>query len=288
MLKFNLKIEYPNGHSHGKPKGERWEIFESAGEYAKAMAGIPCYSSHATGTSWVGGKTYQECIEGMATGDLSLVAKSDKLMSQLEDKFKVQSSKFVNVLDVAGGFANVPAYLAGIPTNMVRRQRVASEQGPLTICVDITSSGGVDASKLMKRGTAILALVRLLATRRPISLWIMTNLDTSEHGVAICQMVKVETAPLDLARAAYMLCHVSVARSLMYSKASKEHGSSLTTPYNTGWESWRTIGAERCSAALGGQEVLFIPPTFLHDPIAGDATGWLEEMLKKYGGDLIE
>jgi hypothetical protein len=72
---------------------------------------------------------------------------------------------------VIGTCPNVPHYLAGNPYNMRLKRRSTSATAPLWIFVELVASAGVDTKTCLKRGAAMLALLRILANVRPVELW---------------------------------------------------------------------------------------------------------------------
>lgn len=286
-------VDFPS--LKGGTEKDRVEIFEDMPSYLARFDAVPklahVKATH-TGSEWDGGERLSRVLEKCRSGDLSRVAASDKLMSALEDKFAFRSSAFRNVDAMTGGVPNVGAFLAGSPINMRQRRRVEVQETPLTIVADMTSSGGVDSTHLERRGAALLALVRLLSARRPIVVYIAIcgkpspNQNTSSSAVA----VRMDTAPLDLARAAHWLGHTGVARSAGYEFICAQVGGdrgSISWPYNS-VDFYRQNGAAYWKRALGADELLFLPPVFVDDQSIQQPEIWLAEKLKEYGGDAVE
>jgi hypothetical protein len=237
---------------------------------------------------WTGGVDFEEALTMTRAGDMGRVAPSDKYLEQFESLAPMRAA-WRTIDDVSGALPNIPAYLAGTPLTMRRRARVMSEQAPLTIVVDVASSGGIDAKQLEKRGAAILALVRGLAAVRPVQLWAGVSATPSSQSKAGAWHVfaRIETAPLDLARAAHFLSCPAVARSLLYGivyKASgneKEHG--LQWPYNDSTYS-RANGRAIVGRVMGGDDVFYIAPPHVNDAIVSKPDAWLADAIKTWGG----
>ena len=240
------------------------------------------YNSHSD-ASWVGRMGKEESIRCIRQGDLSGVSKSDQFMAKLEDQIFVGTG-YKNIYDVVGAIPSVPAYIAGVPECMRRRHRVATESSPLAICVDLTSSGGIDANHVMTRGTAILALVRLLSSIRPIELY--ANVALGRQGFA-CEIVcKIETAPLDLARAAHILTHPSVSRGLGYAICQQRFRSGGHWPFDL-IDTHRRTARESLMRILPCQDLLYMPPVFARDNAINNPVQWIKTMLKQYGGPSV-
>jgi hypothetical protein len=241
---------------------------------------------HSNGSSWYGSVGFEEAIKRTHTGDSALVAQSDALISQLEDQI-VHTLKWRNVDDVVGAITNVPAFLAGVPQCMRRRQRTARDDAPVVIFMDLTSSGGISAQDLLKRGTAILAFARMLSDHRTVELWGGVSLGEGRYGdTAWSNTVgwKIDTAPLDLARAAFLLASPAIARGIGYALGEE-------TSQKGSWGGSWSFGdhsahvrtqEERLRRALGNSEVLLVPSIYLNDPLVRDPVGWIKRELSRY------
>jgi len=277
-----------------KWKLDRFVICDSVEDLAAHADALPEASRGYPKNEWTGGQSYDESLTYCRKGDLSRVAPSDKYMRQFEDLIGFETRTFRTIADVAGGVPNVPAYLTGQPLAMRRRARVQSEQAPLAIVVDLASSGGIEAKHLERRGAAVLAIVRLLSAIRPISLHAVVAAlpmgtgyrQIHEYG-ASCVAVRIETAPLDLARAAHILGAVSTARQICYSIVTHSVGTTART-CSLAWaydsvDKYRARGAELWKQALQLDDILFIAPAFLNDAAIDNPERFVRDMLAKYG-----
>jgi hypothetical protein len=238
--------------------------------------------------AWCGGMNHAESLACVRSGDLRAVPDSEKYLAAMESHvFVTRSHRVVN--DVVGGMVDVPSMLAGIPCHMRRRVRVATEVAPLSVFVDLTSSANIPASSVYKRGCAILALVRLLANMRPVELWAMAASGPHNDSFAWFTLVRLDTAPLDLARAAHMLTHPSVPRALLY-KVGYEHCGQHAGcwPYGN-HDTLRKHGeAILRRAVTPGSDVLFIPSIHATDQAVQQPEQWLKDMLHRYGGNVVQ
>jgi hypothetical protein len=232
------------------------------------------------GASWYGGATTDSAKRMARSGDMANVGAADKLLSQFEGEV-LTSRRLVVVDDVAGGVPNVPAYLAGSPLAMRRRARVRDDAGLLGIVYDGTISGGMSEAKIRARGCAVLALVRLLSAVRPVELWFAAGLNTGRDGAFAT--VRLDTAPLDVARAAFFLTHPASARLLGY--------RALNAAFNAGGH-WPYCGTaltakdwSLCArAALPHlDDCLAIPGCAIDDQLARDPVSWVRDKLRVYG-----
>jgi hypothetical protein len=240
-------------------------------------------NQRAGSQQWCGGMTYDQSLLALRHGDLSGVAASDALLREMEALIPVSRS-WRSVDSVIGACPNVPQYLAGNPYNMRLKRRCATATAPLSIFAELVASSRIGAATCRRRGAATLALVRLLANLRPVELWCVIAIGQKNSRSSIC--VRLDTAPLDLARSSHVLTHPSVFRALGYK--SLEHAF-----YGRGWNGdWafgdhslhvRTAAESYQRLLRPGSDVLFIPPVHLHEPAK-----WLRTMIERHGGVQLE
>ena len=128
------------------------------------------------------------------------VAASDKLLAEMEALVPVsQSWRTFN--SVIGMCPNVPQYLAGNPYNMRLKRRCATATAPLSIFVELVASAGIDARTCLKRGAAMLALVRMLANLRPVELWCVIAIGQRNSRSSLCVRLGHRAAGLGAQRA---------------------------------------------------------------------------------------
>jgi hypothetical protein len=235
-------------------------------------------------SNWTGNKSYSTALDQVRNGDLSGVAASEALLDKLETEQYV-SPVWRQRLDVVGGSPCVPAYLSGHPMNMRRRERVMAEQGPLTIIVSMTLSGGIDTDAMRKRGATLLALVRLLSANRPVEVWTAICLGGSRHGTHV--LTRLDTAPLDLARAAHMLTCPAVTRGLGYGICQSVLREGGSWPHDD-FDKYQKTARELYSGVIGtDSDVLYVGAAHLNDPTVKQPVKWLKETLAQYGGATV-
>lgn len=236
--------------------------------------------------SWFGCKSYDTSVEQVRKGDLSGVPASDALMTKIENDIPATRAWRVRH-DVVGGIPNVPAYLAGHPYNMHRRERQAVEQGPISIYASLELSAAIDVATMRQRGASILALVRLLSNQRPVELFACCSV--GERGFGVHIITKLDTLPLDLARVAHFLTCPSVTRGLNYA-VGHELAKQIGKKWDGNWaygncNLYRKHAREIYrSVTTPTADTLLIPAAHLNDPAVKEPTKWLHDMLKKYGG----
>lgn len=248
--------------------------------FAELADGIDSNRKRRMTDDWCGAKSHAVAVDQVRNGDLAGVAASEALLADLETEQFV-SPVWRNRLDVVGGTPCVPAFLAGHPMAMRRRERVATEQGPLAIVVSLTLSAGISVSDMRKRGATLLALVRLLSTARPVELWTAVCLGGSGHGCHV--LTRLDTAPLDLARAAHMLTCPSVTRGLGYGICNELRAGG-GWPHND-YDAYQATARELYTGAIGtNSEVLYVGAAHVNDPLVRKPVEWIKETLAKFGG----
>ena len=261
------------------------------GSFAARAESVPLHNdsreSCVEGHDWTGGLAYNSAVEMTRNGDLSGVAASDKFLSRFEALAPMRAAWRVRD-DVVGAVPNVPAFIAGTPLTMRRRERVAVESAPLAIAVDLVSSGSIPAKDLQKRGALILALVRALSATRPVELWAGGSASPSKFRDKGAWHVwtRIDTAPLDLARAAHIMTNPAVTRGMIYAIITDESGeqkSNLHWPYgNHAWS--RANMRPILSRVIGSGDMLTIAAPHSNDELVNNPEQWFERMLKQYGG----
>jgi hypothetical protein len=291
MRSFDVKSCPAITSAKGNERRDHWRLFESAGELSD-YALTKCTSTgdwNTSGGSWTGGDTSAAACRKAKMGDLAGVARSDALLERFE-RFAFETERQRWVDDVCGGFPNVPAFLSGHPLAM--RRRIADKDGaaPLAVIVDLTTSAGINADTIEKRGAAILALVRLLTMRRPVELWagVMTGSGIGNRNLAgvFCRL---ETAPLDLATAAYVMTSAGFPRAVCYPVAMESAGfTSGGWPYNDHNVSRANMTAICAAAFHHASDTLCIPPVHMQDDITKNPEGWIEARLAELAPTQLE
>jgi hypothetical protein len=167
---------------------------------------------------------------------------------------------------------------------MRRRERVMTEAGPLTIIVSMTLSAAIPVELMRKRGASLLALVRLLSANRPVEIWTAVCLGGSNHGTHV--LTRLDTAPLDLARASHMLTCPSVTRGIGYG-ICEELRSGGSWPHGN-FDAYQKTARQLYSSVIGtDSEVLYVGAAHASDPTVKEPVKWLKETLANYGGAAI-
>ncbi len=232
-------------------------------------------------------------------GDTGRVEEAQKLMEQFAAELATTFT--TDEACVAGAFPIVPEALMGEPECMRMPTEQAGELAPLTIFVDLTTSGGIPAQEIMIRGTSTLALVMALSAQRPVSLEVGCAMDgrRAASGLRAGERLSVistviDTAPLDVATAAWYLTSADAARRLIYRLQGhrRVHNSSGGWPRLDGVP-YGAPSDPKAEARM--REILDLPGEALFLPAVSayqsedmrrqltDPVGWIREKLEQFG-----
>lgn len=257
-----------------------------SGRVFDGMSELADFANHNLSGSYRGdssgfyGDSFNDSLRFCREGNMQHVAASDALMDKLQNDMGIETFRTKWADSVAGGFPNVPAAIAGHPLSMRTRQREKTASAPMAVVVDLTSSGGIADKHIQARGSAILALVRLLSAARPVELYVAAGLG-QDSGGAVFQFVKVETAPLDLPRACYAATSNSFARRIGYGLC-KSQGSNGSWPFNN-YELHAQLWRQTCQLFLPhASEILAIPGAYSNDRTIIAPEQWARDMLATY------
>lgn len=207
---------------------------------------------------------------------------SEAFMRRLEGVIENPGTRHEIVADVVGSFPNIPAYIAGQPLSMRRKVKRMHEAAPIALVVDGTTSGGMSNDDMAKRGAAILALARALSSRRPVELWSVAGLGRGASGGAAWSFVRIETAPMDLNRAAFFLANPQATRVLGFS-ACNAVGANGHWPYNG-----RPLTPDEFTKVIRRAlphvtDVVAIPGIIIHDPLIKNPVAWIKQKIAELG-----
>lgn len=262
---------------------------------AQAARGTPDRFIRQQSQSWANSNSaaFETACRGYETGNNAAVAQSETYLTKLETAMPDLFHSIRKTEDsMTGGIANVPAYLSGNPLNMRRRTRIVSEQSPLTILVETGNSAALENSQVQARGSAILALVRILSIRRPIELWLAKGSGNSRG--CLYTMARIESAPLDLARAAHVIADPLAYRLTMMCLAHRAFSDGTLDTKESGWNGqwpygdinlYRANAARIMGAAIGASETLYLPPAHIEDNSITMPDQWLLKMIARYSGE---
>ena len=162
-------------------------------------------------------RSYNSAVECAVMGDASSEDEIEKMMEQFQD-MPIKALARERVKAYHGGRVSIPAYIMGKPKPSRKWVIRPVAHAPLTIVVNVGSSGGVRKSTLKKRGVAIAAMVAQLAKTRPVEFHLAVG------GIIrdVTSFISVEfpMGNVDLSRLAFLLADQGFARAMGFAAMS--------------------------------------------------------------------
>jgi hypothetical protein len=138
----------------------------------------------------------------------------------------------------------------------------------------------------MKRGSVIFALTRMLAARRPVELWV-TSAGGNNRDEMGCVLTKINTTPMDLATAGYVLGHAAFVRAVCFPVERAQYS------FNGGWAfnnyAFYAKHIKELYSPLFPHvtDMLFIPGRHSRDASVTDPEAWLADKLRTYAPGMM-
>src|SRR5574344_1118152 len=201
------------------------EVFNSLSEFNNALNDRPInpvFENHQSSQNdsessreFTTTKNYKEASELMLHGDSTnldkLVAVNGVDLSQLRGSKKVNSQQ----KSVCGGFPLVPAYLTGVPKNMLASKKIVMKTKVINIIYNISVPGSLKASSIVNAGAKMVSIIRYLEKNgirvNLYTIWATWDLN-SGHRCAFFVKIKDAGAPLNLLNIAYPIINPSMLR----------------------------------------------------------------------------
>ena len=225
-----------------------------------------------------------EAIKKFRDGDMRGVGASDKLLEQME-RLMPETARPVWRDEIVGVMPNVPAFIAGSPMSMRKRVNLPNHQGAIAVVVDIGAASHVETEAIQKRGAAVLALVRALSAIRPVELWAGAGLDADRARNASWNFCRIDTAPLDLAHAAFILTNAGAIRRVLW-MAAVAHGFRGDSPYSCNQRHATEHYTQQLIAPAFAHvtETIVLPRLTRHEEESiSNPAKWIEGKIQKYG-----
>lgn len=176
-------------------------------------------SGNTDDDSWFGTKTLEEAYNKLLYGDDELykriVEKSKKLRI---DKILGNSySKNKPFNDVVGFQADVPAYLKGIPQNMINVKPIRRSQKILNICLNSSVSGFVSGKTKEEAGIVYANVIDFLEKKGyRCNIYIVCAVDYQGEYSYCLLKVKNDREPFNLKKLAFILASPAYHRRIIF------------------------------------------------------------------------
>lgn len=249
----------------------RWD---SLSDFLESAEGIHRKASH---DHWDLGVSAREAKERARTGDLQILDKATALIDRIDpDIGDVVLPRWEHC--VAGSRVVVGDYITGKSTCMRRRAKVETSGRCIDVYVALESSCGIDALDLITRGCAIIALLETLQ-RCGVSVNLTVGVECSsfsEPDKEIVGCFPIESRPLDLASASFILAHPAFPRNVMYEVLERDNG------FTGHWSKFRNDDKARANYIGLKETDVYVPASWLYDSlIIDDPKKWVEERVRQ-------
>jgi len=260
--------------------------FENPAAYAQWLETIPRDMVSACegwqDNSFSGGD-FNSAVSRLINGDTKGLEQAEKIIDKMRDAHVFTQGQPIIVSSIQGYVPNVPAVLMGHPEDMLVRSHSENqvETTPLKVFIETTVSASLSHAELINRGVACLALVMALGMQRPVELYACSFGDPAYNSRVYGAIVKLDSHPLDLGRAVYMLTNPAYCRRLMFAtvhqQADYRRMSSIPFCRNRRDICGCDVNDILIEGGHGGDELM------LRDPIA-----WVKKMLAKHGNVQVD
>jgi hypothetical protein len=277
MARYYRRRKTSASATAARASGTIYKRFSSPLDFVEA-----CHDANVEfgSSEWRGNLHSQQAFALTVHGDEARVVAAQALIDQFSSDVDLGQVYPTWAPDVVGSYPIVPNVLAGVPETMMRRVMETSERAPITIWVCVTSSGGIQALDMERRGIAIMALALALSQTRAVNIRIFSGLGGPNHSGN--HLVSVDLLqPLSLSQAAFMLSSQAFARGLTYRYLETATGSGGTWPASVGHgryedrcQQWRKL------LPIEPLDIVF-PHIFMSDRDITDPIGYCKSIFEK-------
>lgn len=251
-----------------------------APEWVRAYA-----DQQSGGTAWAG-CSGEEAVRRLTFGDKRHLPRAEALIEKMKDEGIFSHGQKIWESSVVGSFPCVPHAVMGLPDTMYKlcETDLISTTTPLRIYVNVTMSGMCTTEQIVNRGVAILGLVMAMQQVRPTELYAVCISDPMTNKSCAGTCTRIETTPLDLDRATYMLCDPSFPRQIGYGMCfhlcNKARSSYL--PWAWGQPSPNELDSIKDAMSFA-EDDLYLPGMFgRNEKYVKDPVGWIKDYLEAH------
>lgn len=205
----------------------RVEMFDSFGEFVDYAKHNPSPdSSNKDADKWAGSASLQDAADMARKGYGEIRPQVDSLMAVLQERIAERfGERFVTEYSVTGGTVDMGKFVTGDPECMLdwKAEPSASMGRVVRVCMAGTASANIPAEHIIRRGTAVVALLDTLHKLGVgLELWWDSTIsgDTTEDGInRFSTAVKLHDSsePLDIDNLMWAVAHPSMLRRLTFS-----------------------------------------------------------------------
>lgn len=198
--------------------------FDSVNEYINYLEDTPRAPGHdndsesTSQNEWAGTKSLKEALDLCKYGDEELGTYVYNQVLKINKIDTVNKNRQAYINDIVGFTPNVPNYVMGIPTNMIRDNRNIIKSKIVNIYINLSAHAGVDSRDIKKNAAKYVAAINQLEkegyrcnvyTGNVAGTW-------TDDEYAVIVKVKSDREPLNLVKMAFPMCHPSMLRRLAF------------------------------------------------------------------------
>lgn len=235
------------------------------------------------------GGTYREALDTLASGDLSSVAAAQKIIDQMRDQLIFADQHRVVAPAIVGFAPHVPHAIIGHPKTMLNfiPSEMISSTTPINIYAMVNVSAWLSDSQVLSRGIAILSLVLALSQSRPVDLYVGSCSCALDTPTVYGSITRIDTRPLDLAHAAWMLTSTLAIRGLLLTTSRQIAGDASSRRYSVphaycGPTAPTYEPSLRSLIGMAPQDILIKAGSSLDKAMLDNPIKWVKDMIKAH------
>lgn len=229
-------------------------------------------------SDWYGHEDVPACIDRARRGHPGVQAEIDAEFARFHRLQQLELEVSTWTPAPFGAYPVIGDYLAGSPECMRRMQYRDIDTTGIRVLVDTTSSAGVNAKQLFKRGLTIGAFIRALSAIRPVELFMAVTGDG--RGGVSAALIQLPANPLDISVCAWALGSQRLTRGFGYEFIRATNGFSGGWPWGQ-YDHHRVTNQLRSFLRMEAADV-YIPPINLDDALIKNPYKWLDAQLRTY------
>lgn len=232
----------------------------------------------------------KDALYKLSQGDRTNLKDAESLLETMRTDGLLSVGQKLYQTSIVGSYPCVPNFLMGQPDTMYKlvESEISSDKSPISIYVELVASAGISVSDLVKRGNAILGFVMAMQNIRPINLYSISVGCSRGGNHAEGVKIKLETNPIDLDRALFILGNPGMFRELCYAEMNRLHGETAQQGYIS-W-AWSQGGAQgnayqqamREMCGMDEKDVYITAPYLSDHEYIKNPIGWIKKELAKY------
>lgn len=223
---------------------ERAKIVERIGDTSEYMQEFDslgtalAYAAHgryipSDDLSWAGGLYIADAIHGTQRGTIvkqSTLASAMLLLDKIDASFRDRDVQTWQP-SIMGAYPIVPDYLMGRIDAMRMKQQEESAVAPIKVYIECAVSAGVTHDQLIRRGTAIAALLMRMNEERPVELYMFAawNLYTCKNHKCMWTM-RLDSTPISVSQVLHCIAEPTFLRMINFSisdRLARENGDNI-------------------------------------------------------------